>query len=297
MRAADRRALVAALACLAVIIAAGASDFLTDSFWRGHTLAASLVANLLVVALTVIVVNELLARRERRRWNLLAQSVMFALLQSARATWTGLLELLALTDVRSGAAEALGSAADVARDFERVSRAVRDLLADRDRRIELQRASVALSEHSSAVIARWAPVMVSASPYAEVLDRHVELAGRLDWISSVLAHNDPISDRSDRDEALTRSSAATEHAEELGNDDWLHDQLLAVIRLATELDRDSRTRAYALVPLSWWTERTQGLVTGEAGHAAGSAEEEPFDLFDGGGGEVLAPRGQGGPVA
>ena len=91
--------------------------------------------------------------------------------------------------------------------------------------------------------------MVNARPYAEVLDRHVELAGRLEWLSSVLAHNEPVAGRTLRDEALTRSNAATEHAEELGNDDWLHDQLLAVIRLATELDRDSRAEhAYALVP-------------------------------------------------
>ena len=90
----DRRFALAASAGLALILAAAVSDFLAGTFWERHALLASLVANLLVVAVTVVVVNELLERRDRRRWNLLAQSVLFALLQSARATWTGLVEEL-----------------------------------------------------------------------------------------------------------------------------------------------------------------------------------------------------------
>ena len=37
--------------------------------------------------------------------------------------------------------------------------------------------------------------MVGAAPYAELLDRHVELQGMLEWLSSVLAHNEPAPDR------------------------------------------------------------------------------------------------------
>lgn len=260
----DRRFTLAAIAGSALILAAIASDFLTASFWERHALLTSLVANLLVVAVTVVLVNELLERRDRRRWNLLAQTVLFALVQSARATWTGLVEVLGLAEVESGAVEPLRSAAGVARDSERVSRAARELLADPERRASLQRICVALSDHTSEVIARWAPVMVSAGPYAEVFDRHVELASRLEWLSSVLAHNEPVPGRSTHEQALTRSSVATEHAEELGNDDWLHDQLLAVARLATDLDHESRESAYSLVPLSWWAERTAGLAGNEA---------------------------------
>lgn len=259
----DRRFALAAGAGLALILGAAVSDFLVGSFWERHALLASLVANLLVVAITVVVVNELLERRDRRRWNLLAQSVLFALLQSARATWTGLVEELGMAEVQSGAVEPLRTAAGLARDSGRVSEAARELLEDGERRAGLQRMCVALSEHSAEVIARWAPVMVGAGSYAEMFDRHVELASRLEWLSSVLAHNEPVSGRTLRDEALTRSSVATEHAEELGNDDWLHDQLLAVIRLATDLDHESRESAYSLVPLSWWAERTAGLTGGE----------------------------------
>ena len=64
--------------------------------------------------------------------------------------------------------------------------------------------------------------------------------------------------------ALTRAKVASERSEELGSNDWLHDQIPAVLRLAMELDHESRERAFALVPLSWWQERTAGLAAEEA---------------------------------
>jgi hypothetical protein len=260
----DRRLLLAATLGVALILAAAGSDLLTGSFWERHALIASLVANVLVVAVTVVVVNEVLDRRNQRRWNLLAQNVLFALLQSARATWTGLLEVLQVVRVESGDPEALQAVADVARDSARISEAIGRLLADDERRERLQRVCVGLGEHASEVIAKWAPVMLNARPYAEVLDRHVELAGRLEWIGSVLAHNEPAEGQSRRERTLARSSVATEHAAELGNDRWLHDQVLAVITLAVELDDESRALAYSIVPLSWWAERTAGLARNES---------------------------------
>jgi hypothetical protein len=235
---------------VALVLAAAASDFVIGSFWAGHEMLTSLVANLLVVAITVVVVNEALERRERRQWNLLAQSVLFALTQSARATWTGLLQVLGLGEVHSGTVEQLEEGAAVAHDTARVSAAIR----------VLQSVSVDLANHASGVIATWASVMVNASPYAAVLNRHVELAGRLQWLSSVITHNEPPPGQSPRDRVLVRSSIAGEHAEEFGSDDWLQDQLLAIINLATELDRRSRELAYSIVPLTWWASRTADLA-------------------------------------
>jgi hypothetical protein len=133
----DRRLVLAATVGLALIVAAAASDFFTGSFWERHGLLASLLANVLVVAVTVVVVNGVLDRRNRRRWNLLARNVLFALLQSARATWTGLLEELQVTEVESGDPASLQAVADVARDGARVSAAVSRLLAEQDRRDRL----------------------------------------------------------------------------------------------------------------------------------------------------------------
>jgi hypothetical protein len=256
---ADRRVTIAAVAGAAVIAAGGISDFFTGSFWERHALLASLVANLLVVAVTVAVVNEVLERRDRRRWNLLAQSVLFELVQGARATWTGLVEVLRLGEVQTGSLEHLAEGAAVARDPERLSRATRELLADSERRATLQRVCGALNDHVSSVIARWAPVMVGARPYAEVLDRHVELAARLGWLNSVLAYNEPVEGLSFRERHLARASVGAERADELGGDDWLHDQLIVVILLATELDYHSREQAFSLVSTDWWAERTPGL--------------------------------------
>jgi hypothetical protein len=253
------RLVLAATVGLALIVAAAASDFLIRSFWEHHALLTSLVANVLVVAISLAVVNEFVARRDRKRWNLLAQSVLFALMQSARATWSGLVEVLQLGEVHSGAVEPLLEGAAIARDTERVSTAIRKLLADDERRGVLQRVTASQAEYASEVIAKWAPVMVGAGPYAAVLNRHVELATRLEWLSSVLAHNEPPEGQTGRDRVLVRSNAASEHAEEFGSDDWLHDMLLAVINLATELDYRSRQLAYAIVPLDWWETRTAGL--------------------------------------
>src|SRR5271168_3655952 len=154
----ERRFVIAAVTGVALTVAAGASDFVVGSFWERHALLTSLVANVLVVALTVIVVNEFVERRDRRRWNLLAQSVLSALTQSARATWTGLLEVLGLHEAQSGSAQPLEEAAAVARDTARVSAAIDALLADEKRRAALQRVTGELAQYSSDVIARWASV-------------------------------------------------------------------------------------------------------------------------------------------
>lgn len=262
----ERRLLIAATVGLALMVAAAVSDFLVSSFWEHHALLTSLLANLLVVAITLAVVNEFVERRDRKRWNLLAQSVLFALTQSARSTWSGLVEVLQLGEVQSGSVEPLLEGAALARDSKRVSGAIRELLADDERRAVLQRVSASQADYVSEVIARWASVMVSSSPYAAVLNRHVELAGRLEWLSSVLTHNEPPEGQSGRDRVLVRSSIASEHADEFGSDDWLHDQLLAVINLATELDYRSRELAYAIVPLDWWATRTAGLTAEESAH-------------------------------
>jgi hypothetical protein len=223
----------------------------------------SLLANLLVVAVTVVVINELIERRDRKRWSLLAQHVLFSLVQTARATWTGLVELLEVGEVQSGAEESLQAAAELTQDTARLSAATRELLADPTRRARLQRLTERLSEHAARVIADWAPVMVGARAYAAVLDRHVELAGRLEWLSSVLAHKEPVERQSRGERSLARGNVVAEHAEELGNEDWLHDQVLAMITLARDLDEDSSEHAFSIVPVSWWAERTQGLAADE----------------------------------
>jgi hypothetical protein len=243
----------------AVIALAVVSDLFIRSFWSGHPMLTSLVANLVVVAISVAVINELVEARNRRRWNLLAQSVLFALVQSARWTWTTMLEVLDLGSVQSGALESILEGARIALDYKRVSAAATELLGDGERRQRLQRTMQRLSQHANEVIAARAGVMVGAAPYASLLDRHVELQARLEWVSSVLAHREPTPDRSWSMQALTLSSVATEEADSV-DEGWLHDMIVAITVLAARLDYESREVALSLASNDWWNNRTREIM-------------------------------------
>ncbi len=255
----ERHAVRIAVPGVVLIAVALASDFAAGSFWARHAMLTSLLASLIVVAVSVAVVNELIEARNRRRWNLLAQSVLFALVQSARWTWTTMLEVLRLAEVQSGARESLLAGANVALDTARVSAATTELLADAERRQRLQRTMERLSEHTSQIIAVRAGVMVDAAPYAGLLDRHVELQVRLEWISSVLAHHEPAPDRTWSRQQLTLSSVATEQADSF-DEGWMHDMIVSITVLAARLDHESRELAFSLASNEWWSGRTAEII-------------------------------------
>lgn len=270
-----RRLAITAGVGTAVIVLAGASDFVLGSFWSTHAMLTALIASLIVLAVTVVVLNEWLERRDRRRWSVLAQYVLFQLVQAARATWTTLAELILQREIEPGDAEQLRVASAAALDGPALSAATRVLLADPRRRSILQEALIALAAHSRGVVVGWASVMVGSGPYTDVFDRHVELQGRLDWIAEILTTNEPGDGRTLRDTKLARSSVATEHAQQLGTDEWLHDQLVATVQLATRLDYESRALGFRLVPLEWWNARTQARVAGLNDSAPRSAANPP----------------------
>lgn len=257
----ENGSLITAGVGIALLVAAIASDFVINSFWVEHAMLTALLASLLIVVITVAVVNEVLDRRDRRRWSLLAQSALFALVQGARLTWMGLVEVLELTEIQTGSAESLARAAAVAADRARVSAAADELLANPQRRSQLQTVVERLSEHVSGVIATWASLMVGAAPYVNLLDRHVELQGRLEWLSSVLNHREPPPDQGGRRRHLTRASVAGEYADSLG-DDFIRDTVVSITVLAAGLDRESFDLAFSLVSTDWWQQRMRELAAG-----------------------------------
>jgi hypothetical protein len=242
----------AALALLA--LAAGiASEHFADHMWERHPLLAGLASSAIVVMLSVAVLNEALEIRSRRRWSVLAQYVMLELVRDARMVWTAVVELAGLMPADADQLAAVDAAAGVVRDTPRLTEGIHGLLGDPDRRRDLRDHVVKLVVHNDEVLGRWAAVMLSADAYAEVVDRHVELAGSLAWLGSLLDQSVP----SDSDQLRwhrARSNPAVQITGQM-DDDLLTQRLVAITQLAEQLDRGTLELAVRIVPVEWWEAR------------------------------------------
>ena len=240
---------------LSVLLLSGAVvwDLANDGFWSRHALFAGLVASLIVVAVTAAVLNEVLERRQRERWSVLAQYALFDFVRTARLVWSGLLELAGLVPDGELGDEALAAGSDAVRDTPRLAAAMDEMLASADRREQLHRLIGGLLGHGQEVLGRWAGVMVNSSTYAEIVDRHVELYSRLYWWGSVLDESEPLDEHLSRPR-LSRVSPATQAVGPV-EDEWLRDNLVAIAQLAESLDRGSFELALRIVPLDWWARR------------------------------------------
>jgi hypothetical protein len=253
-RAYARAARIIAGLSLLVLFAAIVWDLADDGFWFRHTLFTGLVAGSIVVAVTAAVLNDVLERRQRERWSVLAQYALFDLLFSARLVWSGLLELAGLApDGKLGGDKALAAGSEAVRDTPRLTAAMDQILASAERREELHRLIVELLAHSQEVLGRWADVMVNSGIYAEIVDRHVELYSRLYWWGSVLDESEPLQEHLSRPR-LSRVSPATQTVGPV-DDEWLRENLVAIAQLAEELDRASLELAFQIVPVDWWQAR------------------------------------------
>jgi hypothetical protein len=233
-----------------VLCGAIAWDLANDQFWSRHALFAGLVASLIVVAVTAAVLNEVLERRQRERWSVLAQYALLDFVRAARLVWSGLLELAGLVPDGELADGALAAGSEAVRDTPRLVVAMDEILASADRREQLHRLIVGLQGHGQEVLGRWADVMVNSGTYAEIIDRHVELYSRLYWWGSVLDESDPLEEHMSRPK-LSRVSPATQTVGPV-EDAWLRENLVAIAQLAESLDQDSFELAFRIVPLDWW---------------------------------------------
>jgi len=241
------------MAVLAIAAVAGGvvSDFTSGSFWEHHALLSGLAASVIVVILSVAVINEFLERRRRQRWSVLAQYVMFELIRSARMIWSGILEVAGLLPVQSGQ-ESLDAGMQIVRDTPRMTAALQQVVEDEDRSARLHTEIAFFAEHADEVLGRWAAVMLNVEVYAEIIDRHVELAGDIAWIAGLLDNSDPPDDL--RRQRRARSSPATQIENELGGQ-WLADRMVVIAQLAEALDRGTLEIALKIVPVEWWQTR------------------------------------------
>jgi hypothetical protein len=236
---------------LLVLAGAIAWDLTNDRFWSRHTLLANLFASLTVVAVTAAIVNEILERRQRERWSVLAQYALFELVHTARLVWSGLLDLAGLGPSAELGQAALAAGSEAVRDTARLVAAMDEVLADAERREKVHRLIVVLLGHGRDVLGRWADVMVNSSLYAETVDRHVELYSRLYWWGSVLDESEPLDEQMVRPR-LSLISPATQTSGVV-EDAWLRDNLVAIAQLAESLDRHSFELAMRIVPMEWWS--------------------------------------------
>jgi hypothetical protein len=237
---------------LSVLVLCGAIawDLASDGFWSRHALFTSLVASLIVVAVTAAVLNELLQRRQTERWSVLAQYALFEFVRTARLVWSGLLELAGLVPDGELGDEALAAGSEAVRDTPRLAAAMDEMLASAERREQLHRLIGVLLGHGQEVLGRWAGVMVNSGTYTEIVDRHVELYSRLYWWGSVLDESEPLEENLSRPR-LSRISPATQASGPV-EDEWLRDNLVAIAQLAESLDRGSFELAMRIVPADWW---------------------------------------------
>jgi len=239
-----------------VLFGAIAWDLDNDGFWLHHTLLTGLVASLIVVAVTVAVLNDVLERRQRQRWALLAQYALFDLVRTARLVWSSLLELGGFVPEGELGGDALAAGSEAVHDTARLGAAMEEILASPGRREQLHRLLLDLGSHGQDVLGRWADVMVNSGTYAEIVDRHVELYSRLYWWGTVFSESDPLEEHLSRPR-LSRVSPATVTAGPI-EDEWLKDNLVAIAQLAESLDRGSFELAMRIVPIDWWTTQLPG---------------------------------------
>jgi hypothetical protein len=241
-----------AMLALSVLLAGVVSDSVAGDFWVRHALLASVAWSVIVVLLSVAVINELLERRRRRRWSVLAQYVMFELVRNARMIWSGVLDLAGLQPTEGSRRELVEAGRLVVRDTARLTAAVGGIVKDDDRLASLRSEIAFLAEHADEVLGRWAGVMLASEIYAEVIDRHVELGGDVAWIVALFDAAYPPSNP--RRQERARSSPAVEIESELG-DEWLADRIVVITQLAEEIDRYTLELALRIVPVQWWEER------------------------------------------
>jgi hypothetical protein len=253
-----RQTRLIALFAVVALVAGVISDFTNANFWEHHSLLAGLTSSILVVMLSAAVINEVLEIRRRQRWSTLAQYVMFELVRNARMIWLGVLEVTGLLPDPDPQQDFIERSASAIRDTPRLTDAICAVLDNPESHQQLHREISFFVKHSDEVLGRWAGVMLNVELYAELIDRHVELAGDVWWIGAILDNENPPEDERQRQRA--RSSPAAQISVEPGSK-WLADRIVIITQLAETLDHGTLDIALQIVPVEWWKERLGTAAT------------------------------------
>jgi len=168
--------------------------------------------------------------------------------------WTGLLQLAGLMPTDTHPTIAIDAGAQAVLDTALLASAIRELVIDSSRRQQLRDEIEHLVAQSDEMLGRWAPVMLTVDAYAEVVDRHVELAGDLAWLGSLLDHLEPPDNY--RRWRMGRSHSPIRVEGEVGAQ-RLTDTLVSITQLAERLDRKTLEFALRIVPIDWWARNSE----------------------------------------
>ncbi len=115
--------------------------------------------------------------------------------------------------------------------------------------------------------------MLDSDVYAEVIDRHVELAGDVAWLGGLLDTAQPPDD--ERRQKRARSSPAVQIEADLSGE-WLADRIVVIAQLAEQLDRGTLELALRIVPVQWWEARLGSTVRRQESSPDGSPVVGPI---------------------
>jgi hypothetical protein len=173
------------------------------------------------------------------------------------------------SDTRTAAVLDAGSRA--VRDTPRLTDAVGELVADPERRWLLHEGFGRFVTNSDEMLGRWAAVMLSVDAYAELMDRHVELALNVSWLDSLLDDSDAPAEH-DTTRRNSRSHPAVQIEGHIDGE-RLVTRVVAITQLAEDMDRLTLQVAVRLVPVEWWAKRLGTTpAVWSADPEAGSAE-------------------------
>jgi hypothetical protein len=164
----------------------------------------------------------------------------------------GFLEVAGLIPPDTLSAASIDAGAQTVRDTEQLTAIARNVVGDPQRRMRLHESVAHAVAHNDDVLGRWAGLMLNTDVYAEIIDRHVELASDLAWLGSLLDNLDPSDD--DPRQRVSRRHPAVQ-IEGAIDDEQLAQRLVAITQLAEELDRGTLELALRLVPVEWWAAR------------------------------------------
>ena len=194
-------------------------DFASD-VWVDRPMLAALAGGVLVLGWTVVLVNQYLAARERRRWLTVAAAALEDLGRVARAAWLQLVINLHLTTICEPQVVVLRTQMMSAQGRAILAAAVDGVAQTPEGRRSVFNQLHKIAEGTRQVLALWTPVMITQPEEAETLSRFADLHRRVVQLLRFLARE------------VESSWPLAISAEEVA------DKLVRIIEMAAEQDHD-----------------------------------------------------------